>query len=349
MTHFRLPIADCRLVVLGIMLFSRLSLGIDTAPSPDIAISNGLSFLAKQQNPDGWFDGQTLKVSTTSRALLGFLSAGSAPDVGKYGLVMRNASDWLLSQQGPDGYFGGFQRGMRAHALATLALAELYGVDFNSDRRMRIRAALAKAASVIFAAQSAPKSNPDFAGGWNVERNSSDSTVAVTASQSLALEACRQIGIEIPPQSLQHAVEFVLRCRDARTGGCGPAPARPADPPATAAAIITLSLLDRTGQHAPQVEAASRYLAKVSLDAAAGLGYASTRIVTLWAYQGGDETWSQVGQPLLARLTKMQEKDGGWPVPTPVPAGRASDRTTATALAVQTLTIPYRLLPIDQR
>ena len=171
----------------------------------------------------------------------------------------------------------------------------------------------------------------------------------MTASQVLALEACRQNGISIPAQSLRSASDFVLRCRDPRNGGFGPAPARPADVPSTAAAIVCLQLLEAPIQHQHEFDAACKYLSAAPIDAKAPFGYASIGIVSLSAYKGGEETWSHVGRPLLARVARMQEKDGGWPAQQQSSALRAMDRTTTTALAIQTLTIPYRLLPIDQR
>ena len=341
---------DCRLSILLLSLLCCFaSAAAIKSPTREETTSHGLDFLAKRQNPDGWFDGANSKVSTTSRALLAFLSAGGIPDAGKYGLILRDASEWLLTQQASDGYFGAPLHGMRSHALATLALAELYGVDFDSDRRSRIATALEKAAAAIAASQVTSRSQPIFNGGWNVERNSADSTLSVTVSQVLALEACRQNGIRIPGQSLDRAAEFVLRCRNSRTGGFGPAPSRPADAASTAAAIVCLQLLGGPVQHPREFDAACEYLSSAPIDETISFGYASIGVVILSAYKGGEETWAHVGQPLLARLARMQEKDGGWPAQKQSSTLRAMDRSTTTALSIQTLTISYRLLPIYQQ
>ena len=349
-----LRLRGCLLVLGGVWLLlcpPALALDEDAMPAGvENSVNKGLAFLVKQQGQEGWFDGGTAsKVSTTSRALLAFLGSGNVPDTGRYGLNVHDAVEWLLAQQASDGYFGETQRGMRGHALATLALAEAYGVDVNPDRRLRIRTALDKAVAVILAAQAVPKANPSFAGGWNAERSSTDSSLSATANQLLALRACQDVGLSVPAQALKSAAEFVLRCHDARAGGFGPAPLKPAQVSSTAAGITCLRLLNVASQHSAEIDSAVKYLMSHPIDAGTPFGYPSLSIVTLCTYETGGDAWSRVGRGILGRLTTSQEKDGGWPEAKAGPNGRPLNRTAATAVALQTLTIPYQLLPIYQR
>jgi hypothetical protein len=342
--------------ILLLLLLCSPALAADEEALPsgvESTVTRGLGFLAGFQEADGAFDGgaASSKVSTTSRALLAFLGAGNAPNTGRHGLVVEKALDWLVSQQSSDGYFGQTpQRGMRSHAMATLALAEGYGVQTDPDRRRRIRAALEGSVAVVVAAQAVAKSSPVFVGGWNASRMSTDSTLPVTVAQLLSLRACQDLGLPVPAQSLQSAGEFVLRCQDTQSGGFGPAPARAAEASSTAAGILSLHLLGLDSQRATQIDAAVKYLNARPIDANAPIGYASLNIVTLCIYEIGGGAWSGAGRAMVVRLTQAQEKDGGWPQPT-AGAGSAPrlNRVGATAAALQTLTIPYQLLPIYQR
>jgi prenyltransferase beta subunit len=316
------------------------------------SVSKGLNFLAQQQDPEGFFDGGgSSKILTTARAVLAFLGSGNVPDVGKYGLKVRQALEWLLSQQTSQGGFGTLrQRGMRGHGMATLALAQAYGVDTNSERRVRIRAALEKAVAVILAAQQVAKSNSSYDGGWNDVPDSADSTLSVTLMQLLALRSCQDIGLTVPGQSFKSAGEFVLRCHDSGGGGFGPAPGRGPQLASTAAAMVCLRLLDPTAERLRQLEAGAKFVASRPIDDNAPIGYASVNVVTLCTFGTGGAAWSGVGRNVVARLIRMQEKDGGWPViPVAAGAARTSNRTSATAAALQALTTPYQLMPIYQR
>jgi hypothetical protein len=316
------------------------------------SVSRGLAFLAGQQDGDGSFDGGgTSKVAATSRALLAYLGAGNAPDSGRYGLVVRHSLDWLISVQTPDGYFGeSRQSGMRGHALATLALAEAYGIDANPDSRLRIHLALEKAVTVIDVSQGVAKVNPAFVGGWNADRNAADSSLSVTRMQLLALYGCQQIGIPSPPRTLKAAGEFVQRCYDTQAGGFGAAPGKPPQVPSTATGIECLRLLNLSSQHAPELDSATKFLAGRPIDANTPIGYPSINLVAFCAYEIGGDAWSKTGVGLIERLRRSQEKDGGWPQAPDVASGaKPPNRTASTAAALQTLTIPYQLLPIYQR
>ena len=312
-------------------------------------VEKGLSFLSRQQSPEGWFEGSASHVTVTARATLAFLAAGKVPDTGRYGLTLRASIEWLLSQQTADGYIGHEPREMRAHALATLALVEACGVDPNPERRGRVYQAAKKALTAIVAAQQTPKSDPSPGGGWGVEPNSPASDLADTAVCLLALRARQDLGIIVPVKSLEQARGFVLKCQDHAGRGFGWQPGGPAQVTSSAAAVISLALLDQAPQNAAPIGSATAYLRSHPIDAASSIGYSGSSLVVLCAFEVGGDYWNEVGEPLVMRVMKAQQKDGGWPESKSAATTQPVGRTMATAMALQTLTIPYRLLPVYQR
>lgn len=318
----------------------------DLPPRLDAAIGRGLTFLARQQNSDGSFDGGGPKVATTGLCVLAFLAAGDAPDVGKYGLVVRNSVDWLLTRQAQDGYFGEGDRGMYTHAIATLALTQAYGVEPEASRRIRIHAALAKAVAVILAAQNAPKSNPSFGGGWRYDRNSADSDLSLSGWNCMALRGAEAVGVDVPADARKRAAEFVLRCFDNATKGFGYQPGNGAQAGESAIGVLCLYLLGQLDANAARLDSAAKYLESHPIDDNSPFPYYGSYYVTQAAFQRDGDTWTRAGRPTLERLIRLQDKDGGWPQSK---SAREPGRLYATAMALQALTVPYRLLPVYQR
>jgi hypothetical protein len=128
------------------------------------AILDGLRWLCRHQNPDGSWGHASLRdrclpdqvcfnpkdelgdhydTGLTGLALLAFLGAGfsheSKQDIvdttmgkrHKVGEVVKNGLQWLIKQQGPDGSFSKDRAHMYNEALATLAMAEAYGLTQN--------------------------------------------------------------------------------------------------------------------------------------------------------------------------------------------------------------------------
>ena len=315
-------------------------------PELDSSISKGLHFLAKQQDSEGWFDGGGPRPGITGLSILAFLSCGNVPEVGKYGLAVRNAVDWLVSQQPADGYFGSGDQGMYTHAVVTLGLAEAYGVEPGADRRARIHAALLKAVAVIVAAQNASKSKPVFVGGWRYQRDSSDSDLSVTGWTILALRAAEEAGIPVPDQVFRQASEFILRCYDAKSGGFGYQPGTDAQISDTAIGMLCVYLLGIADQNAAKLDPSAKFLATHAVDGNTPFAYYAAYYVAQATFQHAGTAWSATGRDLLERLIKVQEKDGGWPQSR---TAQEPGRVYATAMALQSLAVPYRLLPIYQR
>jgi hypothetical protein len=334
-----------------------------TAASPKLeeAVARGLDYLARQQNPDGSFgagknpDGTPGTAAAppaagTGLALLAFLAAGDAPELGRHGAAVRGAVDYLVSAVPESGYVGAQpeQKGdgsrMYGQAIVTLALAQAHGLEADRERRLRTRAALTRLAGVIVAAQKVPKSEI-HAGGWRHAPDATDSDLSVTSWSALALVACRDVGIDVPADALQRAAQYALKCRNPLDKGFSYQPAAQGQAAMTGSAIVLLNLLGDTGS-ANVLADASRFLAQSGGQPAARFQYYGAHQVIQAALLAGGATWDALSRPIFTNLVTAQAPDGGWPAsPTPEEPGRVY----ATAMAVLTLAAPNRLLPVYQR
>jgi hypothetical protein len=216
----------------------------------------------------------------------------------------------------------------------------------NQQHRLRTRAALLKAVGIIVDAQKAAKSNPAFVGGWRYERSSADSDLSLSGWNVLALRAAQDVGIAVPGQVRRRAIDFVLRCHDSNANAFAYQPGAGAQPGDTAIGIVCLYLLDGDDGQAARIDGAIKYLANHPIDDNSPYAYYATYYLTQAAFQRGGDTWTKLGRPALDRLVRTQDKDGGWP---PSKGNQEPGRAYATAMAVQSLAVPYRLLPIYQR
>ncbi len=316
----------------------------DLPPNLDTAVGNGLAYLAKQQQADGSFETTGPRLATSGLALMSFLAAGHTPDLGRYGLVVRNGIDFLIAQTPEDGYFGKVDGSrMYGHGIVTLALAEAYGVESSDERRAKLRAALIKAAGVIVTAQNVPKPDP-FIGGWRYEPAAADSDLSLSGWNALALRACQDAGLNVPKDAVKNAASFVAKCYRPDLKAFAYQPGGDVMISSNAVGMLSLYLLD-AGER-PELTEAAKYLTANLVADATRFPYYSLYYTTQAALQAGDLAWEAVSKPALAKLFKSQLPDGGWPAN---PSGEEPGRIYATSMATLTLSVPYRLLPIYQR
>lgn len=313
-------------------------------PGLDPAYSNGLDFLVTQQNSDGSIGAAGgPKLATTALSLLAFLAGGNTPDLGKYGSTVRSAVDFLIIQAQPDGYFGKVDGSrMYGQGIVTLALAEAYGVEDSDEGRQKIHAVLLKSVKLILDAQSVKK--PDvYAGGWRYEPQAADSDLSLSGWNALALRACKGVGIAVPTDSVEKAVQFVLHCHSPQ-GGFGYQPGTAPLPSSTGVGVLCLYLLN--GASRPEIAEGLKFLREHPVDDQSNYLFYTIYYATQAAFQAGDADYAAIAAPNFARLFKAQQADGGWPDPRGQETG---GRTYTTSMALLTLAVPYRLLPIYQR
>src|SRR6266545_1768127 len=113
------------------------------------ATARALEWLAARQNADGsWSDSRYgHSAAITAFALLAFMSQGHLPNQGQHGPEVAKGARFLIAAARPeDGYLVGARGGnMYCHAMATLALAELWGQTGDTE----IKPVLKKAVDLI--------------------------------------------------------------------------------------------------------------------------------------------------------------------------------------------------------
>lgn len=323
-------------------------------PSLDASIDRGLSFLQKQQKPDGSFDAAGPPAATAGLAVLAFLAAGHTPDVGKYGLTVRAALDFVLNQNPPDGYYGGADPKdgrMYTHCIVTIALAEAYGTELDENQRKRIRATLDKCLKVVYAAQDVKRAADAGPGGWRYSPTSTDADLSVTGWALLALRAAQNAGFAVPKDRVDRAMGYVLSCHRKPSGGFAYQPKNDDPTPAmTGVGLLNLHLADAA--HRPEAAAAAKFLVDRPVRENTPYYYYSLYYTTQAAFQSGGATWQGVWRVNSEQLLGAQRKeDGSWPGRGGgEPSGDSRQgRFYPTAMATLTLAVPLRLLPLYQR
>lgn len=184
------------------------------------ATAKALEWLKERQNTDGSFSDGAYAHNTaiTAYAMLAFMSQGHLPNQGQYGPEVSKAARFLLAAQRlkkdgdkyvGDGYLVGARGGnMYCHAMATLALGELYGQTHDDS----LKVPLEKATELIVKCQS-----PN--GGWRYEPQPTGSDISVTIMQVMALRAAKNSGMHVPDETLKKAVAYINSCYRPATGG----------------------------------------------------------------------------------------------------------------------------------
>jgi len=316
----------------------------DLSPKLDTSITAGLGFLASQQATDGSFRGGDKPVAVAGLALMAFLANGHTPDVGPYGTSVRRAVDYLLKVAPKDGYFGNVDGSrMYGHGIVMLALAEACGTESDPQRRGRMLEVLEKGLAVICRAQDVKKDSRSV-GGWRYEPGSNDSDLSLSGWNALALRACQNIGLDVPKDRVDRAVQYVLRTYNKDRGGFQYTPGELMNQAMTGIAVLNLYLL--SGAERPELERAAAYLRENPVTADTRYPYYAWYYTTQAAFQASGATWDAVWKVTQEQLLGLQMSDGGWPQSK---TSEEPGRAYATSLAVLSLSVPQKLLPTYQR
>jgi len=294
---------------------------IELTPAAEKAISRALDHLAKTQRPDGSWNESTAE---TALAGLAFMVKGEIPGRGKYARQTAYALQYILHHQEDNGLIVGKSRRspMYHHGLATLYLAQVWGLTGYES----IRPNLKRAVDLIISTQSSK-------GGWRYFPGRDDQDISVTVMQVVALRAARNCGIEVPNRTIQRAIEYVQSLAH-REGGFGYRSSTDRGIARTGAGMFSLQVCGRYDD--PRINQGLKYLETRGLFDSRwkfyGLYYISAAL-----YQLGGTAWGKNYPLIRDNLVKSQGSNGGW------------GETYKTAMAVLTLGIPYRYLPIYQR
>ncbi len=299
------------------------------------AVNRGLEWLAGRQNADGsWSDGRySHNTAVTAFALLAFMSQGHLPGQGPYGPEVAKGARFLIASSRPsDGYLVGARGGnMYCHAMATLALAELWGQTSDDE----IKPVLKKAVTLILRSQ-------NNQGGWRYEPAPTGADISVTIMQVMALRAAKNAGLHVPDEVLHKAIGYIKSCYNDRLGGFSYQPG--GGSPGFARTAAGLCVLFLSGSYkAREIPQGVAYLKRnfySPIHFFYGHYYAAHAM-----HQVGGKDWEDWYARLRDYLLPRQSGDGSW---TAVERGGVGP-VYQTSIAVIVLSVPAHYLPIFQR
>jgi hypothetical protein len=339
-------------------------------PECEKAVLRGLAWLARNQAEDGsWTlrgsaagdpgDEQPMDnpVAATAFGVLPFLGEGvthkrapSEPmELESYRTVVEKALVFLANKQVQtrgrnEGFFGaGYSGGMYAHSLATIAFCEAYGLS--RDDRVKHNARLAL--KYLLAAQD------DTGGGWRYSPGQ-PGDLSATGWVIIALRSGQLANLSVSTKQLRKAESFVDSC------AAGPENAlrsqyryergKPVTQTMTAAGLLSRLYLGWSKEE-PDLHAGRKYLMeRTPPESADSLGpmyfyYYATQV--LHHLEGDDfDTWNHLMREHILRLQVTSgDQEGSWN-PRGVDEGKRGGRMYATAMALLTLQVYYRHLPM---
>jgi hypothetical protein len=302
-----------------------------------VAVDRSLAYLAAKQKPDGsWHSNNAVN----ALSLLAFMGRGHTPGRGPYRDVLERGKKFLLSSTHKDNGYVSFSS-MYEHGMATLALAEMYGMDPDPDLERTLR----KAVDLIIKAQSP-------SGGWRYQPHPGDQDLSVTVMQIVALRAANNAEIPVPAAVIDKAIGYVRSCGHARggygyTAGAGPGP------PTTAAGILSLQLLGKFDDRG--VSRALETLRKypVKWDASIQYFFYFHYYAIQASYQAGGASWNEWHPKVRELLLSKQNADGSWDVPPGTAESNVGvvgpNKVYWTAMGSLILEIYMHFLPAYQR
>ena len=321
-------------------------------PETERSVTLALDWLARHQSPNGGWDGDnfddrcgrcggnqkvTTDIAITGLSLLCFLAADHTHvKDGPYREVVSNGVRWLLSRQTSTGSLMGGES-MYSHGIATIALAEAYGM---TEDRM-LAEPLEDAVDYIY------KARNTSVGGWRYRPGQVGDT-SVMGWLVMALKSCEKAGIEVPPEAFDVGRQWLrLVHRRAEPGLYAYQPGRDVTPAMTAEGMFVNQLLGLRRFDRRMLGSAAyilRHPPRWEPDANTYYWYYAT--LALFLHQGPAwEQWNEaVKSVLLARQHTSGPRAGSWD-----PDGRwasVAGRVYQTAISTLTLEVYYRYLPL---
>jgi len=311
----------------------------------DRAVERGLNYLAKSQRRNGTFDGtRGESCGIVSLAGMAFLSVGSTPGHGPYGLHVNRCVDWVLDQQKSSGLLNhdSSDKGMYSHTIATLFLSEVSGM-VDANRQKKIDKVLPRATALILSAQKLDQKGHRHAGGWRYSADSPDSDLSCSGWALMALRSGRLNGARVPDRAIEAAVEYIFRCHDRHVGSFGYQDGMNHSSTLTGAALLCLELC---GHHDSEstVKAGAFLLKTHTRIDQQQFAYYGVYYAAQGMFQLGGDYWDTFAQWMYETYLPKQRRDGSW----------RHHRSTEsdvyyTSMMLLSFTVPYRQLPIYQR
>jgi hypothetical protein len=309
-------------------------------PETDLAIKNGLAWLARSQNSDGSYGNGAYRgnIAVTSLAGLAFMSSGSSPGRGPFGSQIDKALAYVMVNTSPSGFIAvqatSTHGPMYSHGFGTLFLAEAYGMT----RRPELREKLQKAVRLIIDSQ-------NIEGGWRYQPVRHDADLSVTICQINALRAARNAGLFVPKETVEACIRYVKRSQNPDGGFRYMLQAGASSEfPRSAAGVVALQSAGEYGSK--EVRDGIAYLRQFDQGMRRGRRNNHYFYGQYYAAQAmwleGGEPWAEWYPSVRNELIHRQTALGYWP-----DSGVCNEYGTAMALII--LQIPNDYLPIFQR
>ena len=338
-------------VSLVLLFFSAPFVCAADAPKKDRelegVVNKALEFLKNQQRDDGsWSGGRAGGRSTaiTGLSVMAFLSAGHVPGEGPYADTLEKGIRFVLKAQQTNGLIANEgNHEMYHHGICTLMLAEVAGMT-EGPLAEEVRKKLVKAVAVILKAQRKDGINR---GGWRYNVNGYDTDISVTGWQVMALRAAKNLGCDVPPEAIEHAIEYVKRCQDQTSGGFRYMPGNNVTVACTGTSILALEICGKDQHRSDDVLKAAGFLLKNPPRWGGEQFSYSMYYCSQATFQLGGQYWNSYREQMHKVLFPNKSDTGGWFGADSI--SRTYGANYTTAMAVLALTVEYRYLPIYQR
>lgn len=322
----------------------------------ELAVAMGLKWIAAHQKRDGsWSldafhqagncNGQCTRTGVssdtggTALALLPFLGAGyTHKGTHEYRDTVADGLNWLIAHQRPDGDLRGDGRGnMYAHGQSAIALCEAYALTRDS----KLRDPAQRAINYIVAAQHSE-------GGWRYGPQEPGDT-SVVGWQLMALRSAQMAKLEVPPSVFALSDGFLTSVQKSTSEGMfGYMPHSQHTETMTAEGLLCRLYSGWRTNYPPLLHGVD-WLLKNHLPDESKLNMYYLYYATQVMHHVGNDRWKKWNERTKRVLIETQEQEGhltgSW-APGRNPHDRAGGRLYMTALAVCSLEVYYRHLPI---
>jgi prenyltransferase beta subunit len=303
------------------------------------AVYLGLKWLAENQNKDGsWSSNANSDLrgtpAYTGLALLSFLGAGiTDKDSSEFSDNVKRGLEWLVNEQSDKGDFKDNGRGY-GQAIATMALCEAYAIT----KQLHLKKAGALSIKYVNYAQ-----GPD--GGWRYSPKV-EGDLSVTGWDLMALKSARVSYIPINANTIRNAYSFLDSCYvdNGKNSGFSYMPRRGRTLSMTAEGLLMMQYKGMKRDD-PKMKLGAKYLSENIPDRSMNDPYYWYYGTQVLHHYGGDEweNWNdQVRENLVAAQVKSGDLKGSWQFN----RSHSIDRLYHTCLAIMTLEVYYRYLPL---
>ncbi len=324
-------------------------LAMDGSPATANAVELGLKWLARQQRKDGswslrgpYDDGsyQENTTAATAMAMLAFQGDGNTHREGPYAQTVERGLKYLLNKQSKrDGFFAAGEPDRQqsyAHAQATIALCELYGMTQDSLLRQAAEAA------VQFSVRAQSQS-----GGWRYQPRS-DSDLSVTGWYVMALVSAQSAGIHVEHSTLAAIQAYLDRVSVEDGAGYCYQEGRPASQTMTAEGLLCRQYLGWSREREPMAIGLNTLVQDWPINRDAMnvyYWYYGTQAMHHFGGSGWTIWNNNMKQVLPAMQVKRGNEAGSWS-PQADEYGNASGRLYTTCFCIYCLEVYYRHLPL---